>query len=49
MPNIWDVEDVKNRGKRSCCSLIFQNVEEGVQANPFKLVFSNDGYTVLRI
>ena len=48
MPDIWDVEDSKNKGRPSCCSVLFRKVEERSHVKPFKLVFRNDGYTVLR-
>ncbi|CAB4013788.1 probable C-mannosyltransferase DPY19L1, partial [Paramuricea clavata] len=48
MPDIWDVEDNKNRGRPSCCSLLFRKVEEGSHVKPFQLAFRNNDYTVLR-
>ena len=46
MPDIWDVEDSKNRGRPSCCSLLFKKVEEKSHAKPFRLAFVNNDYTV---
>ncbi|XP_028391769.1 probable C-mannosyltransferase DPY19L1 [Dendronephthya gigantea] len=48
MPDIWDVEDIKNRGRPSCCSILFKKIEEGSHVKPFQLVFRNDDYTVFR-
>lgn len=49
MPDIWDVEDLKNRGRPSCCDTLFTKVENNSHVKPFKLAFKNDGYTVLKL
>ncbi|CAH3026655.1 unnamed protein product, partial [Porites evermanni] len=43
MVDIWDLEDVENRNRPSCCNALEQN------PTPFKMVFSNAKYYVFRI
>ena len=49
MPDIWDVEDPKNTGRPSCCGTLFRKVENDSPMKPFRLLFTNDDYTVLRV
>uniref|UniRef100_A0A7M5WVY2 Uncharacterized protein n=2 Tax=Clytia hemisphaerica TaxID=252671 RepID=A0A7M5WVY2_9CNID len=43
LPEVWDIEDPKNKGRPSCCSLIRQN------PGRFKIIFSNKTYVVLKV
>lgn len=43
MVDIWDVEDVENRNRPSCCNALEQN------PTPFKMVFSNAKYYVFQL
>jgi len=43
LPEVWDIEDPKNKGRPSCCSLIRQN------PGRFKIIFKNKTYVVLKV
>lgn len=43
MVDIWDLEDVENRNRPSCCNALEQN------PTPFKMVFSNAKYYVFQL
>ena len=44
LPEVWDVEDVENRKKEPCCSVL----ERG-NLGLFKLLYRNDVYTLLKL
>lgn len=44
MPELWDIEDIDNRGKTPTCHLLKQNPEPY-----FKISFKNNVYTILKL
>lgn len=43
MGEIWDYEDVANRGRQPCCAVMRED------ARPFQRVFHNDEHDVYRL
>ena len=44
MPEIWDIEDIENRGKTPACIKMMENPEPY-----FKNVFRNNVYNILKV
>lgn len=44
LPEVWDVEDVENRTKEPCCSVLARG-----SLGLFKPLYRNDVYTLLKL
>ena len=43
LPEVWDIEDPSNKDRPACCSLLRHSPK------PFRKLFSNDQYVVLKV